>query len=73
MNNLNELLEQPYDLIFMGPKPGDDIFGEFDRTETNDDDGQKFYGYDDEETGTTTWYDEDGTLDCETPTPDDDD
>ncbi len=32
----------------------------------------EFYGYDDD-SGNTTWYTEDGTLDCETSTPDLDD
>ena len=41
-----------------------------DRTSTNED-GSKFFGFDDEETGKTTWYDEDGNLDCETPIPND--
>lgn len=35
----------------------------------NESDGQEFYGYDEEETGRTTWYTEDGDLDCETLTP----
>lgn len=26
-------------------------------------------GYDDKSRGTTTWYNKDGTLDCETKTP----
>ena len=46
--------------------------GRADRKSTNDD-GSVFYGYDDEETGTTTWYTEDGTCDCKTDTPGDDD
>lgn len=49
----------------MGPK-------DYDRTTTNDSDGQVFYGYDDEDTGTTAWYTEDGCLDSETNTPYDD-
>lgn len=48
------------------------IFGRYDRTSKNDSDGQVFYGYDDKERGTTDWYTEDGTLDCSTPTPSDD-
>lgn len=36
-------------------------------------DGQIFYGYDDKETGETYWYTKDGTLDCVTKTPSDDD
>lgn len=44
----------------------------YDRTTTNDSDGQIFYGYDQED-GTTDWYDKNNTLDCNTPTPDDDD
>ena len=43
--------------------------GSPDRTSTNSDDGKKFYGYDDKDTGKTSWYDEDGRLDCELPTP----
>lgn len=34
----------------------------------NESDGQVFYGYDDD-SGHTTWYAEDGTLDSETSTP----
>jgi hypothetical protein len=44
-----------------------------DRTYQNESDGQKFYGYDDKEDGTTTWYTEDGHLDSMTRTPSDDD
>lgn len=44
-------------------------FDDYDRIDVNDSDGQVFYGYDDEDTGTTTWYDKDGGLDCITPTP----
>jgi hypothetical protein len=43
---------------------------EWDRTTTQD--GQTFYGQDDDD-GYTTWYMEDGTCDSRTPTPDDDD
>ncbi|MFD2446694.1 hypothetical protein ACFSO7_22400 [Bacillus sp. CGMCC 1.16607] len=50
------------------PKDEDD----YDRIDVNDDDGQTFYGYDNED-GTTDWYTEDGTLDSNTETPDDDD
>jgi len=32
-----------------------------------------FFGYDDRESGTTDWYDSEGTLDCRTVTPRDDD
>ena len=39
-----------------------------DRTSTNED-GSRFYGFDDEETDTTTWYDEDGNLDSTTEIP----
>ena len=39
-----------------------------DRESTNAD-GSKFFGFDDEETGTTAWYDEDGNLDSVTDTP----
>ena len=42
-----------------------------DRESINESDGQYFVGYDDEETGTTAWYDDDGNLDCITNTPDD--
>ena len=44
----------------------------YDRMYRNSSDGQVFYGYDDKETGTTDWYTEDGTLDCQTDTPSDD-
>lgn len=47
-----------------------DWLNDCDRTSTNED-GSKFFGFDDEETGKTTWYDEDGNLDCETPIPND--
>ena len=43
-----------------------------DREYTNESDGQHFVGYDDEETGTTAGYDDDGNLDCITDTPHDD-
>ena len=46
--------------------------GDHDRTYTNESDGQKFYGYDNDN-GTTDWYTEDGTLDSYTETPSDDD
>lgn len=49
----------------MGPR-------DYDRTSTNESDGQTFYGYDDGE-GTTDWYTKDGCLDSQTPTPSDDD
>lgn len=39
---------------------------------TNESDGMKFYGFDDDD-GTTAWYDEDGTLDSCTDSPSDDD
>ena len=52
----------------MGPNFPDD----YDRTSTNDEDGQTFYGYDDDD-GKTTWYDKDGNLDSVTNTPHDDD
>ncbi|MEK4297455.1 hypothetical protein [Paenibacillus sp. FSL R5-0914] len=52
----------------MGQPPND-----YDRTSTNESDGQNFFGYDDKESGTTDWYTEDGTLDCQTNTPCDDD
>lgn len=45
---------------------------DYDRVDVNEDDGQKFYGYDSDD-GKTAWYDENGGLDCITPTPDDDD
>lgn len=45
----------------------------YDRTHTNADDGQVFYGYDDRETGTTDWYTKDNSLDSVTLTPTDDD
>ena len=43
-----------------------------DRVSKNDSDGQVFYGYDEKETNTTTWYSEDGQLDCITEKPFDD-
>ena len=43
----------------------------YDRVEVNESDGQVFYGYDDEEIGTTSWYDSDNNIDCITETPDD--
>lgn len=46
---------------------------DYDRTHTNDDDGQVFYGYDDSDSGTTDWYTKENTLDSTTPTPSDDD
>ena len=47
------------------------FYREPDRESVNESDGQHFVGYDDEETGTTAWYDDDGNLDCVTDTPDD--
>lgn len=44
---------------------------EYDRTWKNDD-GQTFYGVDDEDTGTTEWYDGSGGLDSVTDTPSED-
>lgn len=44
-------------------------FGKPDREYTNESDGQHFNGYDDKETGMTTWYDDDGVADCQLPTP----
>ena len=43
----------------------------YDRISINDD-GSKFYGFDDEETGTTIWYDEEGNCDSVTETPSND-
>ena len=42
--------------------------GDYDRVETNDSDGQTFYGYDNDN-GTTDWYSESGQLDSTTSTP----
>ena len=42
---------------------------EADRVSINPSDGQRFFGFDDEDDGTTAWYDEDGNLDCILPTP----
>lgn len=42
---------------------------DYDRFERNESDGKEFYGYDDKESGTTTWYDEDGNCDSVTNTP----
>lgn len=39
-----------------------------DRIAENED-GSQFCGFDDEETGTTTWYDEDGNCDSTTEIP----
>lgn len=47
-------------------------FGSPDWRQRNESDGNVFYGYDDD-SGHTTWYTEDGTLDCETRTPNLDD
>lgn len=52
--------------FFMG------FLNDYDRFERNESDGQGFYGYDDEKTGTTEWYTEDGVLDSVTKTPSDD-
>ena len=43
-----------------------------DRKETNESDGQVFYGFDNDD-GTTDWYTRDGALDSITKTPVDDD
>lgn len=45
----------------------------YDRVDVNESDGQVFYGYDDEESGRTYWYDSDNNLDSYTDTPYDDD
>lgn len=45
--------------IMWSPLDNDD----YDRTDTNDSDGQTFYGYDDKEDNSTSWYDENGNLD----------
>ena len=42
-----------------------------DRTATNED-GSRFYRFDDEDSGTTTWYDENGNCDSMTNIPQDD-
>ncbi|HIE5864182.1 TPA: hypothetical protein ACXNXA_000236 [Clostridium botulinum] len=44
---------------------------DYDRIDVNKSDGQKFYGYDNED-GTTDWYTEDDMLDSRTKTPSDD-
>lgn len=46
-------------------------YGRPDRISTNSD-GTKFYGHDNGD-GTTTWYNKDGTADCQTKTPSNDD
>lgn len=46
-------------------------FGKADRTSKSD--GNTYYGYDDKDTGVTTWYDKDGIADCQTRTPSSDD
>lgn len=43
---------------------------DYDRTDRNESDGKRFYGYDRDD-GKTAWYDEDGVLDSITETPDD--
>lgn len=49
------------------------MFGrDYDRVDVNESDGMVFYGYDDHDSGTTSWYTEDGSCDCVTATPDDD-
>lgn len=47
-------------------------WGDFDREYVNQDDGQHFWGSDNED-GTTDWYTDDGYLDSCTPTPVDED
>lgn len=42
---------------------------DYDRVSTNKSDGQTFYGQDNED-GTTTWYDKRGDVDSITETPD---
>ena len=44
----------------------------YDRIDVNESDGQVFYGFDDKESGRTTWYDQNGSPDCITDTPSDD-
>ena len=54
--------------------PGDkDPFGwgDFDRESTNESDGMHFWGQDNDD-GTTTWYDDKGNLDSVSKTPHDD-
>ena len=41
---------------------------DYDRTSTNESDGMVFYGQDNDN-GTTDWYDEHGNLDSYTTTP----
>ncbi|MDE6728345.1 MAG: hypothetical protein K2J80_10470 [Oscillospiraceae bacterium] len=45
---------------------------DYDRVDVNKDDGQKFYGYDNDD-GTTEWYTKDNKLDSITSTPLDED
>ena len=46
------------------------MFGrDYDRVDRNESDGMVFYGYDDEESGTTDWYTESGDLDYVSDTP----
>ena len=47
-------------------------WGDFDRESVNDSDDQHFWGSDNDD-GTTSWYTDDGTLDCVTDTPSDED
>ena len=63
-------MKQIKNLKLMGGKK---MFGrDYDRVDVNESDGMVFYGYDDHDSGTTTWYTEDGSCDCVTATPDDD-
>ena len=41
-------------------------YGDADHVYTNEDDGMTFYGYNDDDNGLTSWYDEDGNHDCDT-------
>lgn len=47
-----------------------ETMGEPDRYWTNRSEGMEFAGYDDQEDGTTAWYDKSGFLDCVTDIPD---
>ncbi len=42
-----------------------DLLNNYDRISANED-GSHFYGFDNEESGTTIWYDEEGNCDSTT-------
>lgn len=57
---------------FFGPSDNWNGMGSPDRKwKNNNTDGRVFFGYDHPD-GTTTYYDSNGDVDCELPTPSDD-